>query len=679
MKTQKKTFVIILVLLFSIIPLGILSFAIFSSGERTLPDYQPLHMDADSWNRNLPVSGEKLVNIKTAESLHTSPAPGEYYDVGDVMEWLSLDDWYGYYYWTDFELRAINDLAEIWVQTDLTYGWDIFGGTFEDPRSDPIVTDDQIDYLLDEFTNNIYPSTTEYFGLPDSHNGDYGVWPEDYAGSAREVIMVHNFKDEAYYYPDYPYYIAGFYSPTFEFYFDRNIINIDSHDWENRVGPDGARPNLYEGTIAHEYQHLIHDDYFVSSATFMNEGCSMFSEVLCGYPTDWSSINSFLSTPDNSLTEWGDQTGINILADYGQVYLWASYLVSNYGSDILKNYIATGIPGIAGLELLFSAFFTDFDAVVREWTLANLMRTGYDNIDFDDKAAGDLRVYEVKDKWPLDISGTDFGTTTTILDYDTGISRVGSYGTDYVLLSKLKWQYPSILYFEGDSHAWTPHWHKDGSAWYSSSSDPLSALDLFLNVDLSGSSVLSFDTLLDIEPFWDFGFVQISADGGMTWTSLENDYTTSDHAGTTDEIQLNLPGLTGRSGGWMSMSFDLPEFTGDAIIRFHYMTDWGTQLDGWWVDNVAIDGTSVSEEDFWIVYDPPETSFLVTVLRQDFWDGEYYYNLIAEFDVPGGSWFTLDLADFLSSPGKNLRYPDVVLAITPRVGVADYSFSVVPI
>ena len=186
--------------------------------------------------------------------------------------------------------------------------------------------------------------------------------------------------------------------------------------------------------------------------------------------------------------------------------------------------------------------------------------------------------------------------------------------------------------------------------------------------------------MLDIEPVWDFGFVQLSTDEGMTWTSLENEFTTSDDPnGTYPDIVANFPGLTGRSGGWFLMSFDLAGYTGEAIIRFRYMTDWGTQLDGWWVDNVYISGTPVSEENFYSFYDPPETSFLVTILRQDFWDGEYYYNLIAEFDVSGSNEFSLDLTDFLVPLGCEIRKPDIVLAITPRVGIADYSFSVVPI
>ncbi len=86
---------------------------------------------------------------------------------------------------------------------------------------------------------------------------------------------------------------------------------------------------------------------------------------------------------------------------------------------------------------------------------------------------------------------------------------------------------------------------------------------------------------------------------------------------------------------------------------------------GWRIDNVKIDGTPVSEDDCWDLYDPPATSFIVTVIRQDFWEGEYYYNLVAEMVLDGDNDGAIDLAPFLSSPGPNLRYPDVILAITP--------------
>lgn len=674
---RKKIFVILIV--FSFVNVASLAFLLTTTTGVTTTEplfNEPLRIGSKIRDADYEINHDVTPKSKASSSSETTD-----YSIEETKMWLSLDNYFGYYFFTDYDLWdvGIGDSAEIWIQADRSW-------SDPDPqgRSYPDITAEQVTTLLEEFEDTIIPSDEAYFGTPDFHNGisslleAWGYVPPGYyySETGKKVVLVSNVRDDNYY-TDFPYYIAGFYSPTFEGYFDRNIISIDSYQWEERIGPDGARPYLYEGVIAHEYQHLIHDDYFVESELWMNEGCSMFAEILCGYPTDWGSINTFLTTPDNSLTEWGDHGDINILADYGAVFLWATYLVDNYGASFLKNYVMNGVAGVPGIEALLPGGLT-FDDVFHDWTIDNLMGTGYTRLDFNDKEAGEAMVYEVKDKWPTDVFGTDFGNTITILDYDTGISMVSSYGTDYVLLSKLKWQYSSELWFDGFDTAWKPHWDKDGTAWYSSESGPLSALNLFLDVDLTGTSTLSFDTMYIIEPGWDFGFVQISTDGGATWDPLIHEDMTSEHEGTTDEIQANLPGLTGVSDGWVTMAFDLTGYEGPAIIRFLYMNDWAAQWPGWWIDNVEIDGTPVLEDDFWSDYDPPLTSFMVTVLRQDFWDGEYHYNLIAEFDVDGSNDFVLDLADFLSSPGEGLRYPDVVLAITPRVGLTDYSFSVVP-
>ncbi|MFX1412956.1 MAG: hypothetical protein ACFFA2_03880, partial [Promethearchaeota archaeon] len=619
-------------------------------------------------NSDLPL---EMGDLLLSNSLSTAATEA---DIGTQRLYVSINYYYGYYFTTWMELMAVGEEAEIWVQTDLSW-------PEGDPRPTPVITSEQCEYLADEFDSVIYPLTTSYFGMPDYKEGWDSPYshmvgaPPDYTydPEGKSVVLVSNIRDDNYYDYTYPYFVIGVYSPTIEGWFDRNVVSLDGNNWQNYLAGPGGQ---YEGTLAHEYQHLIHDDYQAIKTPFMNEGCSMFAELLCGYPTAWNDINSFLATPDNSLTEWGDQGGINALADYGQALLWATYLVDNYGDEFLKNYVQNGITGVPGVEALLPAGVS-FDDVYRDWTLANFMRTGYTRIDFNDKAANDVRVYEVKDKWPTDVYGTDFGDTITILGYNTGVSMVGSYGTDYILLSKLKWQYSSELWFNGEDTAWQPHWDKDGTAWYSGSSTSESALNLFFDFDATGVSALTFDTQYIIETGWDFGAIQISTDGGMTWTSLSNEYTTSDHQGTHPDIIPNLPGLTGRSDGWIPMSFELSAYSGPAIIRFRYMTDWGTEWDGWWIDNVALDGDLVEEGDFYTDYNPPLTSFIVSVLRQDFWDGDYYYNLIAEFDVSGPNEFVLDLANFLSSPGKDLRYPDVVLAITPRVGIADYSFSVV--
>ncbi|HZD11067.1 MAG TPA: hypothetical protein VE553_06970, partial [Candidatus Binatia bacterium] len=147
--------------------------------------------------------------------------------VMDSKMFLALDNYNGFYFFTTFLLVAEGDGAQIWVQEDLTW-------PAGDPRETPEVTCEQAEYLLGEFENNIYPTEINFFGEPDFHDGtnsllvQLGYVPEGYyddtAGS--QVILVANVRDENYYDPDYPLYIAGFYSSTLEAYFDRNTMTI---------------------------------------------------------------------------------------------------------------------------------------------------------------------------------------------------------------------------------------------------------------------------------------------------------------------------------------------------------------------------------------------------------------------------------------------------------------------
>jgi len=315
----------------------------------------------------------------------------------------------------------------------------------------------------------------------------------------------------------------------------------------------------------------------------------MFAEILCGYGIPWGDINSYLYTPDNSLTEWGDQGGINILADYGCAALWAVYLNDRFGGTFLSDYMTAGIPGVDGLNAAFAPFALTFDEVYHDWRIANLIHSdtpgdgiyNYATIDLGSPEAIPARTYDVKKPLVGPTAGTDFGSTITILDYDTGITSIYAYGSDYIRFTNLKEGFEPVLLFDGDDYAVPGMWIRhdmDGDGdleWYSTTGD-LVDLSIITEYTLpTGTVTLTIDTYYDIEDYWDFGFVQISTDGGETWASIGNEYTTSLHdpSGHPDII-ANLPGLTGWSGDWITMDFDLSAYSGEtALIRFRYMTD----------------------------------------------------------------------------------------------------------
>ena len=370
-------------------------------------------------------SGDEMIPLSSAAS------------VGDVLNWYTIDSTSSSQLVTaSFRLRAIGGHTEIWVQEDLSY---------PDSRPTPEITDTQLNYMLSEFENTIYPIDTEYFGDPDFHDGTGSY----FNAQGRDVVLVSNIRDDMYYDDTYPYYIAGFYWSYFESTYDRNIISIDCRNFDDKVG-----------TVAHEYQHLIHDDYNTNDDTFMNEGCSMYAELLCGYDVPAGYTTAYFTTPDNSLTLWKDQGDLNSIADYGCVFLWTTYLADHFGgADLISYFVQNGVAGVNGINQALSHFgySETFDEIYRDWTIANYLLTdaigggkyNYDSITIDQE----LRVYNVASQTITDKTGSSFGETMSYNDDGTGIYEISSYGSDYIELTGIASNLNQYLTFDGDNIA----------------------------------------------------------------------------------------------------------------------------------------------------------------------------------------------------------------------------------
>ncbi|MCB0255899.1 MAG: immune inhibitor A [Anaerolineae bacterium] len=97
--------------------------------------------------------------------------------------------------------------------------------------------------------------------------------------------------------------------------------------------------------------------------------------------------------------------------------------------------------------------------------------------------------------------------------------------------------------------------------------------------------VFSFDSFWDIENNRDYGYVQVSTNSGLTWTTLPDmDGVLTD----SNPYGFNLGwGLTGSGSG--TLRFDLSDYTGQTIrLRFTYQTDFTVVEPGWWVDNLLL-------------------------------------------------------------------------------------------
>ncbi|MEM1540850.1 MAG: immune inhibitor A [Candidatus Bathyarchaeia archaeon] len=678
-----------------------------------LPDYEPVDWQT-SWAGTIEMPTIDLdvdpssvdINPLGAPTMAQVLASGDTPPVGTKV-W----DWYLYAisrgtptgtqpYMT---LRAISDYAEVWVQD---YLWFLPG----DPRNEYDggyalkITDEMCQYLAEEF-DRIYEIDTTYFGKPFDRDGTNTIfeelgwppWTYDWIATdnpQRVILKVLNIRDTNYYDPTYPYYVAGFYSSTYTaVYYNRNMIHIDAWRWWQRLGPAGkqwfperpdlvvTRPYLYEAVTTHEYQHNIHRDWNPEDDTFMNEGCSMYAELICGYGIDPDYFNFYFGTPDNSLTEWGDQGDINILADYGVAALWVIYLSDHYGgADLIRYFVQSGIPGIEGINNALAAFGYKqrFEDVYHDWRLANLIRKdfpgckkyNYKSINLNDPEIIPVRIYEVSGLPVPWTKGTDFGTTKVwYYGYDTGVSKIGPFGTDYIALKD--WTRPGLIYFDGDDiaqYGWT--YLAEEGVWWSGADNLMDTLLVGKAYVDPTDPTLVLKTYWDIEEYWDFGFVQVSTDGGKTWTSLENEYTTYEHDPEAHPaIIANLPGLTGWSGDWITMDFDLTAYAGmNILVGFRYMTDWATLYEGWYIASASVSGVELTLTP---VY--PEADFQVTIVYAYIIDGMTLY-------IPFDMWLCDKTETGVDiSPTKKPNYTILVISPTMRKGWVDYKFKAEPL
>ncbi len=603
---KRKFFIILgmLVLLVVLAPMSVLA-------QPDLPDYQPV--DVGPVLREWEATKDRIAPMadEQAAAVAIAALPEDYPCYVETKEWLSLNNYLGNYFFTDFYLIAETDTSELWVQADLSY-------PDGDPRDLPEVSCEQAAYLLSEFDNNMYPTETEFFGDPDLHDGTYSLleaWGYFdpgyfYNEDGRQVVLVSNVRDDSYYDATYPNYIAGFYSPTFEAYFDRNIMSIDSHDWLNRIGPDGSRPYLYESVFAHEYQHLLHDDYDSDEVSWINEGLSMFSEYLTGYVVNEDSYSTFQELPENSLVAWGDQGGTEIVADYGIAFLYQMYLYEKFGEDFIKAEFHNPDNGITSINSTlamnnrwkgnsFADLYHDFSVAVLIDSNQTRYRYGFKNLDV----------------------GIDIGTVDVPNPDAFDTPGAPPWGADYIWLSGNPKNIDKLL-FNGAALTQSPTAWTSVDGWlYSGTGDEVDNWAIF---ETPGGGELSFDTIWDLEDYWDFGFVQVSTDGGYTWTSLADNegYSTYDYDPNAYPKAIeNLPGLTSYITDPVKLTYDLSAYAGqDILIAFRLITDWATHYEGWYVDNVTVDGTLISDgTDVSIFKDiteylPVNNDFTVTVV-----------------------------------------------------------------
>ena len=394
------------------------------------------------------------------------------------------------------------------------------------------------------FEEEIYPRVTAVFGTE---------WTPGVDNDPHMTILHARLRGVAGYFSSVDEYPASVHQHSNQremFYINNAVLRVGSR--------------RYLAVLAHELQHAIQWNGDPSEEIWVNEGLSELAASVAGYrPTNQ---DVFVGSPTVSLLNWPDQ----LAPYYGAAFLFFDYLVSHYGGlEHIGLLVREPEDGIAGINAYLSSLGhdTSFRDVFKDWVVANYLdEPGNGPYSYPDK--------EVK-----------LRSTGRMAGFGESKSSIPQYSAEYTALDIGEGNVR--LRFQGQKqNKLLPISLEEGGCWWSNRGDLISS-SLSRRLDLSGvdRATLNYRTWFDVEEDWDYGYVQVSTDGGSTWDIIQA-------PGTSPGNPVGNsfgPGYTGRSHGWLEESVDLTGYAGhDAILRFQYVTDDAINGMGLCFDDISV-------------------------------------------------------------------------------------------
>jgi hypothetical protein len=170
--------------------------------------------------------------------------------------------------------------------------------------------------------------------------------------------------------------------------------------------------------------------------------------------------------------------------------------------------------------------------------------------------------------------------SSNISPYDTDVEimqlRIGdSMGTifsDDMESGTSSWTADSPwVQITSDYHSSTTCWTDSPSGEYANDLD-ISLTSIEFSLEFFTSATLTFWHHYDLETNYDYGYLEISTDGGASWTELRS--------------------FNGTQSSWIEEMIDISSYAGNSSVktRFRLSTDESVTYDGWYIDDVQIQG-----------------------------------------------------------------------------------------
>ncbi|MDQ3932524.1 MAG: immune inhibitor A [Actinomycetota bacterium] len=401
-----------------------------------------------------------------------------------------------------------------------------------------------------------------------------------------------------------PGFVAGYYSSRDEY---PKTVNATSNEGEffymnsALVDPGSDR---YGGVLAHEFYHMIQFANDANEDTWVNEGMADIAVEVNGSDLTSSHLPAYAEAPHDQLTHWSGG-----LADYGNAYTFMSYFLEHYGPS---DDPATPFKENYALAAAITRVAADGMAGLDEVLATNPHRDGLDPY-YRDRTANDVYL--------------DRGVANILNDRSL---EAGQYG--YTTLASFKVRpsgqfssYPASR--GGDLHPYGEQYlvfDSAGDGSFKLEGEPTIPIvdnlagmpspphELWLNrgdqmetfvvreADLTRASapILQFGYWYDLEEDFDYVYLQVSEDGGSTWTNLDcvcrsrqtDPNGSNEGNGITGKSGVDaVSGTTGATPRWEQAAQDLTAYAGKRIlIRFLYDTDDAANNPGFTLDDVSL-------------------------------------------------------------------------------------------
>jgi hypothetical protein len=363
----------------------------------------------------------------------------------------------------------------------------------------------------------------------------------------------------------------------------------------------GAVPGepYYDATLAHEFQHMIHWYWHPADPSWVNEGMSMLAQHLNHFTTDGLDTD-FLAVPNARLGGWTDDTPA-MATHYGIALLFNDYFAEHYGGyGVLRELVTDPAQVPLNFDHVLAAHgYSDrFNDVYAKFVIANLLN--------DPNVAGGIYAYPT---FPNEHAEPQRLITSYPYAHGdaTSPATVDQYATQYYIFRPSAGASALTLDFAGSPFVALVNNTPAGGAaewWSNSANDSQTALsrDVDLTALAGKPATLTFQAWYDLEPNFDYTYVEASTDGGQNWTTLPaTTSTTANPNGGNLGNGITSP-LGSKAGcnltaSWHNEQVDLSTYAGKAIkLRFQTITDDAVHCQGITLDDIRIPAIGFADD-----------------------------------------------------------------------------------